>query len=95
MNNPNSDRHHLQAVSEWKAISKAKGYHGSFPNWVLNHDMEWFPNLPDPEYIQRLLHITREDCKMVYYRHDNFCKVEFKEKVTTDFKELGGKFTYS
>lgn len=32
---------------------------------------------------------------MVYYRHDNFCKVEFKEKVTTDFKELGGKFTYS
>lgn len=39
--------------------------------------------------------MTKSDCQMIYFRHDNFCKVEFKEKVVTDFKELGGKFTYS
>lgn len=94
-NNPYSDNHHNQAISEWKAIRNAKGYHGSFPNWVLEHELEWYPNLPDPNYLQRLLDITKEDCKNMYYRHDSFCKIEFKEKVTTDFKELGGKFTYS
>lgn len=87
MNNPFSDNHHNQAVSEWLAISKAKGYQGSFPKWVLEQEVEWFSCLPNVEYVHRLLNITMEDCRKIYFRHDSFCKVEFKEKVTTDFKE--------
>lgn len=53
--NPDSDQHHIQAVSEWKAISKAKGYHGSFPNWILEHNVEWYPCLPTIDYVQQIL----------------------------------------
>lgn len=53
--NPDSDPHHNQAVSEWKAISKAKGYHGSFPNWILEHNVEWYPRLPTIDYVQQIL----------------------------------------
>jgi len=53
--NPDSDQHHIQAVSEWKAISKAKGYHGSFPNWILEHNAEWYPCLPTIDYVQQIL----------------------------------------
>ena len=56
LKNPDSDRHHIQAVSEWKAISKAKGYHGSFPNWILEQNVEWYPSLPTIEYVEQILH---------------------------------------
>ena len=61
----------------------------------MEQGIEWYPCLPDIDYVYKILHLVKWDCQKTYHRHDAFCKVEFKEKVTTDFKELGGKFTYS
>ena len=95
LKNPDSQNHRNQVYLEWKAITKAKGYNGSFPIWFMDRGYEWYPGIPDLDYVRKILLIVKDDCQKTYYRHDSFCKVEFKEKVTTDFKELGGKFTYS
>ena len=93
--NPYSQNHRNQVFSEWKAITKAHGYNGSFPEWILEQGMEWYPGIPEKAYVDKILDVVRSDCQKVYYRLDNFHKVEFQQKVSTDFKELGGKFTYS
>ena len=64
-------------------------------NGFSNRGLNGTPGIPKPDYIDKLLQIVRSDCQKYYYRLESFHKTEFQEKVITDFKELGGKFTYS
>ena len=86
-----------QIRSEWLAISKAKGYLPSFPEWVRTHAHPVWHYSPycqgQLEWILCITAAVEFDCDQYHILAANARKKKFEQELEVDWGQQGGKFT--